>query len=98
MHGACGCSHNCSRLQSKQPAEWGGLVDGMWRTSQQSQVSDSESNISCTSLQWSRPIRVQQMKTTTYQPTKTSQTPPVTTTPHKPKPTLANNKHINQGK
>src|SRR5229473_1284868 len=86
MHGARGHSCNCSRLWSEQPAEWGGPIDGAQRTGQQSQVLDSESDIGCTSLQQSGPIRAQQMKTTTYQPTKTSQTPQATVTAHKARP------------
>ena len=75
MHRAHGHSCNRSRLRSKQPVEQGGLVDGMQRTSQRSRVLDSESNIGRTSLQRSGPIRAQRMKTTTYQPTKTSWIP-----------------------
>src|SRR5216684_5261839 len=95
---AHGHSHNHSRLWSEQPAEQGGLVNGVQRTSQRSQVSDSESNIGHTSLQWSRPIRAQWMKTTTYQPTKTTQTPWATMTAHKARPTSGKYDHINQSK
>src|SRR5258707_8934640 len=98
MHGAHGCSRNRSRLQSERPAEWGGLVDGMRRTSQRSRVLDSEPDIGCTSLQWNGPIRAQRMKTTTYQPTKTSRTPRVTMTAHKARPALGKYDHIDQGK
>ncbi len=98
MHGACGRSCNCSRLWSERPAEWGGPVNGAWRTSQRSRVLDSEPDISHTSLQWSRPIRAQRMKTTTYQPTKTSWTPWATMTAHKARPTLGKYNCINQGK
>src|SRR5258708_20448739 len=69
MCGAHGCSHNHSRLWSEQPVEQGGPVDGAWRTSQQSRVSDSEPNIGHMSLQWSRPITAHHMNTTPYQPT-----------------------------
>ena len=98
MCGAHGHSHNCSRLWSERPAERGGPVDGVWRTSQQSRVSDSEPDIGCMSLQWSRPIRAQWMKTTTYQPTKTSRTPWVTMTVHKARPALGRYDRIDQGK
>src|SRR5216684_5365469 len=98
MRGAHGRSHNHSRLQSERPAERGGPVDGVWRTSQQSRVSDSEPNISRTSLQRSGPIRAQQMKTTTYQPTKTSRTPRATMTAHKARPALGKYDHIDQSK
>src|SRR5258707_15865130 len=86
------------RLQSKRPAEQGRPVNGTWRTSQQSQVLDSESDIGHMSLQWSRPIRAQQMKTTTYQPTKTSRTPQATMTAHKARPTLGKYDRIDQSK
>src|SRR5712692_2358535 len=95
---ARGHSCNHSRLQSKQPVEWGRLVNGAWRTSQQSQVLDSEPDIGHTSLQRSRPIRAQQMKTTTYQPTKTSRTPRATMTAHKARPALGKYDRIDQGK
>src|SRR5258708_32702861 len=98
MRGARGHSCNHSRLWSKQPAEQGGPVDGAWRTSQRSRVSDSEPDIGRMSLQWSRPIRAQRMKTTTYQPTKTSQTPQRTMTVHKARPALGKYDRIDQGK
>ena len=98
MRRARGHSRNHSRLWSEQPVEWGGLVDGMQRTSQWSRVSDSESDIGCTSLQQSRPIRAQWMKTTIYQPTKTSWIPRATVTVHKARPTLGKYNRIDQGK
>src|SRR5258707_8950773 len=98
MCGARGRSHNCSRLRSKRPAEQGGPVDGAWRTSQQSQVLDLEPDIGHMSLQRSGPIRAQQMKTTTYQPTKTSRTPWATMTAHKARPALGRYNCIDQGK
>src|SRR5258707_15519333 len=98
MRGARGHSRNRSRLWSKRPAERGRPVDGTWRTSQRSQVSDSEPDIGHTSLQWSGPIRAQWMKTTTYQPTKTSWTPWRTITVHKARPALGKYDRIDQGK
>src|SRR5258708_20925681 len=98
MRRAHGRSRNRSRLQSEQPVEWGRPVDGTQRTSQQSQVLDSEPNIGRMPLQWSGPIRAQWMKTTTYQPTKTSRTPRATMTAHKARPALGKYDHINQGK
>src|SRR5216684_5852525 len=98
MRGARGRSHNHSRLRSKRPAERGRPVDGAQRTSQRSRVSDSEPDIGCTSLQRSGPIRAQRMKTTTYQPTKTSQTPWATMTAHKARPALGKYDRIDQGK
>src|SRR5258707_15307717 len=98
MRGARGYSCNHSRLWSERPAEQGGPVDGARRTSQRSRVLDSEPNIGRTSLQQSGPIRAQQMKTTTYQPTKTSRTPRRTMTAHKARPTLGKYDHIDQGK
>src|SRR5258708_21266314 len=71
---------------------------GQGRTSQRSQVSDSEPDIGHTSLQWSGPIRAQWMKTTTYQPTKTSRTPRRTMTVHKARPALGKYDRIDQGK